>query len=124
MPRPPVAVVIEDQVELSDVLRAVLRDEGFEVVAARSVAEAHATLHDRKVAVLISDLPSSGTPDDDPMSSIVRDFPNLGIVVVRDPNDEPGPFLGPWRTDGSKLILRRPFRLDDLLRAVREIHPD
>lgn len=123
MPRPPVAVVIEDQVELSDVLRALLREEGFEVVAVRSADEAQATLRDRKVAVVVSDLPSTGTPDDDPMHSIVSDFPNLGIVVVRDPDDEPVPFFGPWRTDGSKLILRRPFRLDDLLRAVREIHP-
>jgi DNA-binding NtrC family response regulator len=123
MPRRPVAVVIEDQVELSGVLRDVLRHEGFDVVVVDTVAKAHPTLRERTVAVVVVDLPSDGAPDDVSIQSIVEGFPQLGIVVVRDPDDEPPPFFGPWRTEGSKRILRRPFRLDDLLGAVRDIYP-
>lgn len=120
----PVAVVIEDQAELSQVLKDVLGGEGFEVVTVRSTVEAQEAMRERKVALVVSDLPSIGTSDDDPLGPIVRDSPDMGIVVVRDPDDEPVPFFGPWRRDGAKLILRRPFRLDDLLDAVREIRPD
>jgi DNA-binding NtrC family response regulator len=120
---PPVAVVIEDQAELSQVLKDVLGGEGFEVVTVRSTVEAQAVLRERAVTLVVSDLPSIGTSNDDPLGPVLRDFPDVEIVVVRDPEDEAIPFFGPWRRDGAKLILRRPFRLDDLLHAVREIHP-
>jgi DNA-binding NtrC family response regulator len=114
--------VIEDQQELGRVIRDILRAEGFEAVPVRDAAAALDTLRERQAAFLVSDLPLSGGDDGDPLAGVTEAFPDLPVIVIRDVRSDDVPFFGPWRREGSRLLLRRPFRLDDLLAAAREIH--
>jgi len=121
MPRPPVVVVIEDQNELGRVIQDVLGREGYKVVPVPTTAEALEVLRQQKVNLLVSDLPSSEGSEDDPLAPLVEEFPELGMIVMSDEADDAVPFFGPWRVSGSRLTMRRPFRLVDLVAASHEV---
>jgi len=118
MPQLPVVVVIEDQSELRQVLRDVLDDEGYEVLPVRDPTEAMAVLREKTVDLLVSDLTEKEEEGADPLADVCREFPDLPLIVL---SEDAGPFFGPWRVSGSRMILRKPFRLDDLIAASREI---
>ena len=120
-PPPPVVVVIEEQPELGRVLSEVLGTEGFDVVQVRSASDAFAALKEQPVEFLVSDLTATRNDGGDALVSITDAFPELPVIVIRDERDDDIPFFGPWRRNGSRLMLRRPFRLDDLVAASREI---
>jgi len=125
MPPPrPVVVVIEEQPELGKVLGEVLGTEGFEVVQVRSATDALDALNQQTVAFLVSDLTMPGHAGADALASVTAAFPELPVIVIRAQRDDDIPFFGPWRRDGSRLLLRRPFRLDDLVGAAREVFGD
>jgi DNA-binding NtrC family response regulator len=116
-----VVVVIEERPELGRVLGEVLGTEGFEVVQVRSATDALEALNQQAVEFLVSDLTMPGHDGADALVSVTGAFPELPVIVIRDERDDDIPFFGPWRRDGSRLLLRRPFRLDDLVAASREI---
>jgi CheY-like chemotaxis protein len=121
MPQKPVVVVIEDHTELRHVLRDVLGDEGYEVLPVRDSAEAIEVLRGRSVDLLVSDLPEHDGGGEDPLADIARDFPELGVIILSEDSTDAGPFFGPWRVSGSRITLRKPFRLDDLIAAAKEV---
>jgi DNA-binding NtrC family response regulator len=123
MPPPkPVVVVIEDQPELGQVIREVLGGEGFDVKPVPDTASALQTLREEeKVVLLVSDLSSTDTGSGDPLAPVAGEFPELPVIVIRDQRADDVPFFGPWRAEGSRILLRRPFRLDDLIAASREV---
>ncbi len=115
-------MVIEDQPELGRVIRDVLASEGLEAVPVPDVPGALAALEERPVEFLVSDLPSDPRgSDEDPILQIAQRFPELPILVIRDPRSNDVPFFGPWRREGTRIHLRRPFRIDDLVAASQEI---
>jgi DNA-binding NtrC family response regulator len=120
-PPPPVVVLLEDQDELGRVIGDVLGGEGLEVVHAKDATAALDTIRDREVAFVVSDLPSLGIERGDPLAPIAEPHPDLPIIIIRDPRADDVPFFGPWREEGSRVLLRRPFRIDDLLSATREL---
>lgn len=121
-PPPPVVVVIEDQPELSRVIRQVLGAEGFEAVPVQNTTEALAVLDERTVEFLVSDIPSRTPEGEDALAEITEAWPDLPVVIVRSARSDDVPFFGPWRRDGSRVLLRRPFRIDDLVAVSREVH--
>lgn len=121
MPHRPVVVVIEEQVELRSVIRDVLGDEGYDVLPAGDVAEALSILREKRVDLLVSDLPEAQPGEADPLSEVGRDFPDLPLIVLTEESKNGGPFFGPWRVQGTRVLLRKPFRLDDLIAASREV---
>ncbi len=121
MPLHPIVVVIEDQPELRHVIRDVLRGEEFEVVPVSDKQEAIAALRDRRVSLLVSDLPTAEGSGGDPLDEITDEFPELPVIVLSGYPDDAVPFFGPWRVEGKRMMLRRPFKLDDLISASREV---
>ncbi|KPJ82689.1 MAG: hypothetical protein AMS19_07025 [Gemmatimonas sp. SG8_23] len=120
-PPPPVVVLLEDQAELGRVIREVLGEAGMEVIQVRAAEDAVTTIRERDVAFVVSDLPSLGREHGDPLAPISSTYPDLPIIVIRDKRDDDVPFFGAWREEGSRLLLRRPFRIDDLVSATREL---
>lgn len=121
MPVTPVVVVIEDQTELGHVIRDILSEDGYEVLAVRDQFAAVATLRNQPVDLVIADLPAPASGGVDPLAEIARDFPDVPLIVLTDESHEEVPFFGPWKISGSRVTLRRPFKLDDLLAASREM---
>jgi DNA-binding response OmpR family regulator len=122
MPPLPVVVVIEAQTELSHVIRDVLGEEGYEVIAVRDQYAALGELRQRAADFLVADLPDLDSGIGDPLAEIEREFPKLPLIVLEDESELKAPFFGPWRVSGSRVTLRRPFRLDDLIAASRVLH--
>lgn len=120
MPAQPVVVVIEDQSTLGEVIRDVLDEEGYEVVTVRDQYAAMGELRHRDVDLIVADLPAARPGEGDPLAEIQREYPHLHLIVVTDESQEDVPFFGPWRVSGSRMTLRRPFRLADLIAASRE----
>jgi len=121
MPPLPVVLIVENQTELRHVLRDVLDNEGYEVVPAQDPAEAITILRRQPVDLLVSDLPEPEDEGADPLADVIREFPELPLIVLSDGSPDAVPFFGPWRLSGSRMTLRKPFRLDDLIAASREV---
>lgn len=121
MPTLPVVVVVENQSELGAVIQDVLEDEGYDVVAVRDQFGAIGVLRQQSVDMLIVDLPRPGPGEADPLTELTTEFPDLPLVVLHDEDEEELPFFGPWRREGSRVTMRRPFRLDDLVSATRDL---
>ena len=121
MPATPVVVVIEDHPELSDVLRDVMTERGYDVLSVRDQFAAVATLRGRHVDLVVSDLPTAEAGRPDPLAEIVRDHAEVPLIQISEMADDGVPFLGPWMRTEGRFVLRRPFKLDDLLRLSREI---
>ena len=117
----PVVLVIEDQNELLDVLRDVLDGEGYEVSAVRSPGEALEVLRNKSVDLLVSDYAPPFDDGSDPLVGISEEFPELPVIVFSEDDEQSIPFFGPWRTEGTRMTLRKPFKLDDLIAASREV---
>lgn len=123
MPPPrPIVLVAEDQPELGQVLADVLGAEGYDVVHVRSASEAREALKEKKVAFMVSDLSMASHAGHDPLTALTGDFPDMPVILIQDPRADDIPFFGPWRKDGTRIMLRRPFRLDDLVAASKEIY--
>lgn len=121
MPVTPVVVVIEDHVELSEVIRAVMTEEGYDVLSVRDQFAAVATLRNQRVDLVVADLPAPDAGRGDPLAEIGRDHPDVPVIAISDAEEDAVPFFGPWRREDSRVILRRPFKLDDLLAVSRQI---
>jgi CheY-like chemotaxis protein len=121
MPHLPVVLIVEDQNELRQVLRDVLDEEGYDVLPVSDPTEAMAILREQSVDLLVSDLSESEDEGLDPLADVTREFPELPLIVLSDNSPDTVPFFGPWRISGSRMTLRKPFRLDDLIAASREV---
>ena len=117
----PVILVIEDQAELLDVIRDLLDDEGYDVSAVQNPAEALEVLRSKSVYLMVSDFSPPFGDGSDPLVDIDREFPDLPVIAFSEDDEQSVPFFGPWRVDGSRTTLRKPFKLDDLISALREI---
>ena len=111
----PVILVIEKQTELRDVIRDVLDDEGYEVLPVRDQREAISVLRAQSVDLLVSDLPVDEDDAVDPLEEVSHEFPDLPVISLSDESQEVVPFFGAWRMSGSRMTLRTPFRIDDLI---------
>lgn len=121
MPVTPVVVVIEDHVELSEVIRDVMTEEGYDVLSVRDQFAAVATLRSQRVDLVVADLPAPEAGRGDPLAEIGRDHADVPLIAITDVSGEDVPFFGPWRKQNGRVILRRPFKLDDLLALSRQI---
>lgn len=121
MPVIPVVVVVEDTTELGEVIRDVMTEEGYDVLHVRDQFAAVATLRSQRVDLVVADVPPRGPGDPNPISEIVREFPDTPLLLIDDAPPEDAPFFGPWRVSNGRGTLLRPFKLDHLLAAVREL---
>jgi DNA-binding NtrC family response regulator len=117
----PVVLVIEDQNELLDVIRDVFDDEGYDVATVRNPDEALEVLRAKSVDLLVSDYAPPSDDGSDPLVDVVEEFPELPIIVFSEDDEQSIPFFGPWRTEGTKMTMRKPFKLDDLIAASHEV---
>lgn len=121
MPTLPVIVIIENQAELGQVMRDVLEDEGYDVMAVRDQYGAIGVLRSQKVDMVVADLPRPLPGEGDALVELATEFPDMPLIVLHDDDQEAVPFFGPWRREGSRVVMRRPFRLDHLIEATRDL---
>ena len=79
MPRKPTAVLVENQTELGHVIRDLLKDEGYHVVAVRTPDDALGVLREERVDLLVTDLPEGAAEEHSRLA------PEPTSVVVQNP---------------------------------------
>ena len=109
-------LLVEDDRELRGTLRDSLRVEGYAVVAAASLADAHALLANTEVDIVLLDL---GLPDGDGemlLTTLRRGRSTPVIVISARETDDPKIRL---LDAGADDFLVKPFSLGELLARMR-----
>ena len=109
-------LLVEDDRELRTTLRESLRVEGYVVVAAASLADAHALLANTDVDIVLLDL---GLPDGDGetlLATLRRGRSTPVIVISARETDDPKIRL---LDAGADDFLVKPFSLGELLARMR-----
>lgn len=115
MPTPQVVLIVEEHPELRDALMTALEREGYQVVAAGDELGARRSLEENDVDLLVWDTHLGSESS----VSVLEAYPKMPVIAMADGGFGPRVALGPWTTVGRHRILRKPFRLGDLLAACR-----
>jgi DNA-binding response OmpR family regulator len=114
-------LIIEDNADLRDYLRLALESQDYEVLTARNGQEALGYLNGHPVDVVLTDL---FMPEMDGIETIARlrkQFPDIRVVAM---SGRPGvDYLSVARELGVACTLRKPFEIDELLAALKNLHP-
>lgn len=110
-------LVIEDNADLRDYLRLALRGEGYEVLTARNGREALGMIDGQGLDAVITDLFMPEMDGIETITALRRKLPGVRVVAM---SGRPGvDYLTVARELGVTHTLRKPFELDELLRALR-----
>jgi two-component system KDP operon response regulator KdpE len=109
-------LVVEDDRDIRDVLRASLAAEGFEVLTAVSLSEAAALLDHARVDVVVLDL---GLPDGDGAELVrrIRRTSALPVVIASARHQEAEKIA--LLDAGADDFLTKPFAVGELLARIR-----
>jgi two-component system copper resistance phosphate regulon response regulator CusR len=116
MPR---LLIVEDQIPLLDSLTRGLREEGYEVLPAATIAEALVHIHNKPVDVIVLDLM---LPDRDGLSLIreLRDSGFANPILITTARDAVEDRVAGLDT-GADDYLIKPFSFEELLARLRAI---
>jgi CheY-like chemotaxis protein len=111
----PCVLVADDSREFAEMLRATLEEAGFEVVTAYSGPAALAAMRSREVDAAVLDVLMPGISGDAVADRLRLLKPELPILLMT--GDAGVPFVA----TSEARVLRKPFRHEDLVDAVREL---
>lgn len=116
-------LVVDDNQDICDFVRASLETGGYEVRTAADGARALALLRKRRATLLITDIFMPGQEGFETITRCKAEFPET-IIIVMSAGNVPGmqhDFLAAAALLGVSATLRKPFRAEDLLDAVRKV---
>lgn len=116
--RSPLAMVVEDEDMLAEIMSWALEDAGYSVIQAATGEAALAELDrvEGALDLLITDIRMPGRVDGWTLAEAVRArLPGVGVVYVSGFNP-----VTP-RNVANSVFLRKPFRPEQLLTAVRTV---
>jgi YesN/AraC family two-component response regulator len=117
-------LIIDDSIVIRKMLKQFLEKASYEVLDAPD-GKAGLKLHHVKPADLV--ITDIVMPEKDGLEIIMefrRDFPAVKIIAVSGGGQvDANEYLHTARLLGAQKTLSKPFELQDLLRAVKELHP-
>jgi CheY-like chemotaxis protein len=109
-------LLVEDNPDVAEVTRAMLEDLGYDVHVSTHAAAALARLETEDYTALISDIVMAGDMDGLALARTVRAArPTLPILLVTGYSDALGD------SDGEFAVLRKPYQLNELGRALSAV---
>lgn len=119
----PRILVVDDNEDTREFLKAALESAGYEVRTAAEGAEALAIQRESPADLLVTDIFMPGQEGFETISSFKTQFPQTRIIVIS-AGTLPGmkhDFLSSAALLGVGATLRKPFDVDQLLDAVRRV---
>jgi CheY-like chemotaxis protein len=111
----PCVLVADDSREFAGMLRATLEEAGFEVVTAYSGPSALAAIRNHEVDAAVLDVLMPGISGDAVADRLRMLKPGLPIVLMT------GDAGAPFAATTEAPVLRKPFRHEELVDAVRQM---
>ena len=112
-------LLVEDDPLIRELVVEALREEGFHVLHAANGEEALAWCGRRVVDLLITDVKLPGNVDEWQIAERCREH-DPGLPVIYATGFSP---VSPRPVPGS-LTLQKPYRPEDIVKAVRRVAPD
>jgi two-component system response regulator FlrC len=117
----PTILLVEDEVSLRSLLRAVLQSRGFRVVAARDCDEALQTLREaERIDLLLTDVQLGEMSGTELAHRVSKDYPTLGVLLTSGFLPESS-HLESGMHEGEHQFLAKPFTADALLAKIDDI---
>jgi CheY-like chemotaxis protein len=114
-------LLIEDEEVIREVVREVLLDEGFEVIAAASGEQALNALQRDGIQIILTDINMPGRFDGIEVAAFARrSHPALPVVFITGRPNEAERAL---RIGKPCVLVKKPFDLDHLMEMVRRVLP-
>ena len=110
-------LVIEDNADLRDYLRVALESQAYDVLTAKNGREALGYLNGHPVDIVLSDIFMPEMDGIETITAVRRHFPNVRVIAM---SGRPGvDYLTVARELGVAHTLRKPFEMDELLKALK-----
>jgi|GEM_PF-106762 len=115
-------LVIDDEPSVRDLLNSMLSNEGYEVMEAANGEMAIKLLHERPADLVVTDLIMPEKEGIETIMDLRRDFPDVKIIAMSGGGIiEAQDYLGMALGMGAHRVFEKPFRVADMLNAVREL---
>ena len=112
-------LVIDDDADVRDLIKALLESEGFEVAVAADGREGIELQKRNPAAVVVTDIFMPGKEGIETIAELRREFPQTSIVVVSGGTPLTGKDYGPVARElGAVESLKKPFRPRELINIV------
>jgi DNA-binding response OmpR family regulator len=115
-------LVIDDDIDLCLVMREVLQAEGYEVSVATDGAEGVNSQRMQPASLLITDIFMPNKEGIETIRDFRMEFPSVPIIAMSGGGRlKRQGSLFTARELGAAVILRKPFKMSELLRSVAEV---
>lgn len=111
-------LIVDDEIEIREVLKDMLKEEGFDVLEAANGDEAYTLYSQHEIDVVILDLIM---PKKDGIKSIIdltRDFQDVRIIVMSGGGLEQ---LNMAKRFGAQYVFSKPFRMKEMMDTVHAL---
>lgn len=113
-------LVIEDNPDLREYLKAALQGEGYGVLAAQNGKHALGLLDGHAIDAVVTDLFMPEMDGIETIAALKRRLPGVRVIAM---SGRPGvDYLTVARELGVAHTLRKPFQMDELLKALKDGH--
>jgi two-component system, chemotaxis family, chemotaxis protein CheY len=107
-------LIVDDAVFMRNILRAIIKDKGFTVVAeAASGIEAMRALHDHNPDIVLLDIILPDVNGLDLLESILKTRPQAKVVICSSIGQEP--IIKKALDHGAKAFIQKPFTPEKVL---------
>ena len=117
MPDPPHILVVDDEPQITRVLRTSLSAQGYQVIEAEDGASARAALRQNAVDIVVLDLGLPGVDGFEVIRQLREQGSTIPIVVLSSRTDEAGKVRA--LDLGADDYVTKPFGMDELLARLR-----
>ncbi len=115
-------LVIDDEDQVRTMLQQALEREGYQVLDARDGKEGIKLFKENKTDLIITDLIMPDKEGLETITELRRDFPEVKIIAISGGGHvDPESYLTIAKKMGASRTLPKPFDLEELLAAVREL---
>jgi two-component system response regulator TctD len=122
MTEPQRILVIEDDADLAVAIQRSLELNGFAVTVARDGGEGLRLQRQRPFEIVVTDIFMPETDGVEVITRLSREFPGTKIVAMSGrPERRRIDYLQFAHQFGADRVLQKPFNLDELISAVREL---
>lgn len=109
-------LVVDDEADIRDTVRAVLEEEGYRVIEAFSADDCLSKLKEESPDLILMDIMMPGTPVKDVMPKINQKVAYLSVVRVSEAEKE-----DLMKSKNVVDFIHKPFDIDELARKVKKL---